>query len=140
MRTLSIRHAAALFDVQFLGGSGAEHPIRIRPDVEGAKLAQLAGADDITHGSNMWTVALRVAAQKLNSVLLRSFDHVLGLGERDRHGFLHDDVLAMLKRHDRVRRVEPIRGGDPYRFDMGIRAELLNAIVGLCAIAVLKGA
>jgi hypothetical protein len=48
-------------------------------------------------------------------------------------------VLAVLNGHDRVRRVKPVRRGDPNRFDIGIRAKLLNAVVGLCAVAVLKG-
>ena len=71
-------------------------------------------------------------------MLLRRFDHLFRFSERDRHGFLHDDVLAVLGGHDRVRRVEPVRRGNPNRFDIGIRAKLFNAVVGLCAVPVLK--
>src|SRR5215831_19489804 len=138
MWALAVRDTAALVNVQLLGRPWSQHPIRIGPDVKRAKAAQLAGANDLAHGLDMWTVALRVAAQEFDFVLLRSFDHLFGFRERDRHGFFHDDVLAVVGGRNRVGRVKPVWRGDPNRFDVRIGAKLFNTVVGLRAVAVLK--
>lgn len=56
-------------------------------------------------------------------------DHMLGLGKREGHRLLDDDVLAMLSGEKGMGAMEPVRRGDPDRFDPWVSAELLDAVI-----------
>ena len=57
-------------------------------------------------------------------------DHAIGLGQRDRHRLVDDDVLAGLERlHGQVG-VGVVRGRDHDQIDVGGRDELREGLVG----------
>ena len=106
--------------------------------MHGAEPSQLTRPDDPSHGPDVGTVALRVAAQQLDPVLFRGQDHALRLLEGNGHGFFHHDVLPALRRDDRVGRVKLVWRGDPDGFDLGIITEFFDALVGPRAVSLMK--
>ena len=103
-----------------------------------AEPAQFARANDLAHGANMRTKALGMAAEKLDLVLDRGLDHLLGFLQRYRHRLLDDNMLAGIGGDDCMGRVKPVGRRYPYGFDVGIGAHFLDAVVGLGSIALAK--
>ncbi len=78
MRSLAVGNAAALIDVELIGGARPEHPVGVGPNVQRAEPAKLAGANDLAHRANMRAKTLGMTAQEFDLVLDRRFDHALG--------------------------------------------------------------
>ena len=65
-----------------------------------------------------------MGGQQVDAVLLRGFDHPVGLLDRDGHRLLDQHVFAVAHRFDRVFAMEAIGRRDPNRFDFRVLAQL----------------
>src|SRR3989338_7250385 len=106
--------------------------------MHGAEPSELAGLDDPSHRPDVRAEALGMAADELDPAFFNGGEHRLGLLEGNGHRLFHHDMLAALGGDDRVRRVELVRRGDPDRLDLGIFAELLDAVVYFGAVPGVK--
>ena len=80
--------------------------------VDHAEPAQLAARDHAAHRPHRRIERMGVADDELHLVALHRGDDGVAVGERQRHRLFQDDVLAVLGRHDGVRRVELVRRRD----------------------------
>ena len=71
-----------------------------------------------------------VADDEMHLVALDRRDDGVAVRERQRHRLFQDDVLAVLGRHDGVRRVELVRRRDVDDLDRRVGGELLHVGVG----------
>ena len=98
--------------------------------VDHAELAQLAARDHAAHRAHRRIERMGVADDELHLVALHRRDDGVAVGERQRHRLFQDDVLAVLGRHDGVRRVELVRRRDVDHLDRRVGAQLLHVGVG----------
>jgi hypothetical protein len=109
---------------------------RDRPDLaDGAARQGLAQADDR---------GLEARPHRLHDedpACACGVDHLLGTGERDREGLLHQQVLARLDGRERDAVVLPVRRGDVHRVDVRVAEQLgVGAVRDAGAVGVREGA
>jgi hypothetical protein len=115
--------------VHFMLLSRSYHPIAEGPVCEAAKPAETPRRNNLAHRQVGGVEAMRTAGNKHDSVALGRFDHPLAFFQRHGERFLHDDVLAMVRQCYRMLTVVFGRSGDPYRLDLQVAAELVEASV-----------
>ena len=76
---------------------------------------------------------MAVADDQAHTGALGGGDHLPAFRQGDRHRLFHQHVLAVRGGHCYVRRMMLVRRGDVDHFDVGIRAQRLDPIVGASA-------
>ena len=89
----------------------------------------LAGPDDAPHRLDWRVERTGVSGEQFDAVLLSRLDHESRLVQRQRHRFLNDHVLAVLGSEHRVRAMEMVRGRYPDHVDIGVLAQLFDALI-----------
>jgi broad-specificity NMP kinase len=111
-------------------GKSTVHELVVIPGIDHAELAKFAAAHDRAHLAYRRVEAMGMSAEELDTMLLRRVVHSLGVVQTQRHRLFDDDVLLVLRRDDRMLRVQFRRRGDIDGVDIGALAELFDAVVG----------
>ena len=133
VRGLAEHDAAALLGAQLLGPARAIEEIRVVERLDHAHAAEIAAPDQLARGEVGRVEAVAVPDDQVHAGRGASRDHVVALGQRQRHRLLDQHVLAHCRGELRMRGMEAVGTGDVDRLHGGIGDQLLDACVRSCA-------
>jgi hypothetical protein len=130
MRHLVEQDAATLRSVEFLRSPRAIEIVGVVEAVNEPEPAQFSARDDVAHQPHRRIERMGMADDQMHVMPLDRRDDGVAIGERQRHRLFQNDVLAVLRSQDRVRRMELVRRGDIDDLDRGIRDQHLHVGIG----------
>ena len=133
MRRLAEHDAAALRGVEFLGAARAVEKVGVVLRGHHPDLAIAPAVDQRARAEVGRIEAVAVADDEMDAGTLRRDDHRGTLGERQRHRFFDQRVLAGGRCRERVRRVKRVRRRDIDRLDVAIGTKRLDRRVRAAA-------
>ena len=130
VRHLVEQDAAAPFGVELFRPARAIEEVGVVEAVNETEPAEVAAPDDLMHQPHRRIEGVGVADHEMHLVALHRRDDGVAVGQRQRHRLFQDDVLAVLGRKRRVRRMKLVRGGDVDDVDLGIGHQLSDVGIG----------